>query len=78
VASAVGQIAEVLEDGVSGVLVPPEEPRALSAALVRLVDDGALRARLGRRGRELAAERFDVRQSALRIAQIVAPKELVA
>jgi len=45
VASAVGGIAEVVEEGVSGLLVPPEDPEALASALARIVD-GGLRSRL--------------------------------
>lgn len=40
VASRVGAIAEVLEDGVSALLVPPGDVGALAQALDRLVDDG--------------------------------------
>ncbi len=47
-ASEVGGVGEVLEHDRSGLLVPPADPRALRAALVRLRDDRALRRRLGR------------------------------
>lgn len=46
-ATAVGGVPETLEDGSTGLLVPPGEPGALADALVRLASDGALRARLG-------------------------------
>ena len=45
VGSAVGGIAEVVEEGINGLLVPPEDPGALAAALTRIAD-GTLRARL--------------------------------
>lgn len=45
-ASAVGGLAELIEPGVSGLLVPPGDPAALAAALRRLLDDSALRAAL--------------------------------
>jgi glycosyltransferase involved in cell wall biosynthesis len=38
--------------------VDPEDPIAFAAAVRRLVDDGALRSRLGERARQLAVERF--------------------
>ncbi len=58
VASAVGGIPEIIEDGVTGLLVPPGDDRALSAALVRVIDDDALRHRLAGAARLIAA-RFD-------------------
>jgi glycosyltransferase involved in cell wall biosynthesis len=45
VGSAVGGIAEVVEEGVNGLLVPPEDPEALAGALARIAQ-GSLRARL--------------------------------
>ena len=53
VTTAVEGAAEVLEDGVSGVLVPGEDPAALGAAMRRVFDDPALARRLG----EAAAEK---------------------
>jgi glycosyltransferase involved in cell wall biosynthesis len=50
VASAVGGLAEAVEHERSGLLVPPEDPEALAAALARLLEDPALRKRLGDAG----------------------------
>jgi len=58
VASAVGGLADAVEDGVTGLLVPPGDPAALRAALERLLGDAALRARLGEAARRAAEERF--------------------
>ncbi len=52
VATSVGGPLEVVEEGVSGFLVPPRDPVRLAEAIVRLVQDGDLRRRLGRRARE--------------------------
>jgi glycosyltransferase involved in cell wall biosynthesis len=52
VASAVGGLLDAVEDGVTGLLVPPGDTAALRAALVRLLEDGELRARLGGAARE--------------------------
>ena len=60
VASAVGGIPEVITDGREGLLVPPNDPGALAAALRRLLDDRALRIRLGRAAQVRAAEQFTV------------------
>jgi glycosyltransferase involved in cell wall biosynthesis len=60
VATRVGGMSEQIEDGVSGRLVPPADPVALAAALVEVCADPALRARLGRAGRERVEARFSV------------------
>jgi glycosyltransferase involved in cell wall biosynthesis len=58
VASAVGGLKDLVVDGETGLLVPPRDPRALRAALERLLGDRDLRLRLGAAGRERARERF--------------------
>jgi glycosyltransferase involved in cell wall biosynthesis len=69
VASAVGQIADVLVDEQSALLVPPDDPEALCRAIVRLVDDACLRVRLGLAARETAEERHTWRQNAERVLE---------
>jgi len=61
VASAVDGLVEVVGD--AGVLVPPEDPVALRAALERVVHAPQLRADLGQRGRARAALHFDLAQT---------------
>jgi glycosyltransferase involved in cell wall biosynthesis len=56
VATRVGALPELLRDGESALLVPPESPGDLAAALVRLLGDAALRERLARGGLRLAEE----------------------
>jgi glycosyltransferase involved in cell wall biosynthesis len=60
VASSVGGLPEVVEDGETGYLVAPGDPQALGDALARLVADPRLRRRLGAAGRARARERFDL------------------
>ncbi len=62
VATNVGGIAEAVEDGVTGFLVPPHSPAALAEAMARLAGDAELRATMGRRGYELCLRKFDVSQ----------------
>jgi glycosyltransferase involved in cell wall biosynthesis len=56
VATEVGALPEVLDDGVSALLVPPESPDALAAALIRVLGDRGLRERLARGGERVAEE----------------------
>lgn len=53
---------EVVVDGENGYLVPVGDPSALAAAIVRLAEDGALRAELGRASRRRAELHFDERR----------------
>lgn len=54
VATAVGGITELIEDGVSGLLVRPNDAAALAKAMTRLASDPKLRVMLGARARERA------------------------
>jgi glycosyltransferase involved in cell wall biosynthesis len=66
VATTGGALPEVVgDDGVSGLLVPPGDPDALAAALLRAFGDPTLRARIGEAGRKRALERFTWRATAL-------------
>lgn len=60
VATCVGGNAEAVEDGVTGLLVPPRQPSALAAAIGRLLDDQALAARLVQAGRRRVVEDFSM------------------
>jgi glycosyltransferase involved in cell wall biosynthesis len=59
VSTTVGAIPEVVRDGFDGLLVPPGDVPALTAALRLLVEQPALRRRLGESGRRRAEERYD-------------------
>lgn len=58
VASRLGGIVDAVEDGETGMLVPPEDPELLADALLRVVEDPALARRLGEAGRERAKRVF--------------------
>lgn len=64
VATRVGALHEVVDDGVTGLLVPPEQAGALAAAILALLDDPARRAEMGLAGRATALERFTADASA--------------
>ncbi len=58
VASAIGGIPEIIEDGVTGILVEPENHQALSAGLLRVLTDSDLRKTLAKNGHALVMNRF--------------------
>ena len=60
VATTSGGTPEAIDDGETGLLVPPKDPAALAQALRRLAEDDALRLRLGERAAAVARERFDL------------------
>ena len=55
-----GGIPEVVEDGVSGFLVEPRDPQSLAHAITTLLQDEALRTRLGAAGLARVREHFTV------------------
>jgi L-malate glycosyltransferase len=58
VGTRTGGIPEVVDDGVTGLLVEPRDPRALAQAITTLLKDEPMRARLGAAGRARVRERF--------------------
>jgi glycosyltransferase involved in cell wall biosynthesis len=58
VGSRVGGITETIEDGVTGLLVPPGDGAALAGAVGGLIDDAGRRSGMGEAGRRVARERF--------------------
>jgi phosphatidylinositol alpha-1,6-mannosyltransferase len=54
IAHATGGVGEAVADEITGLLVPPENPAALTAAFARLIQDPGLRQRLGGAGRDWA------------------------
>jgi glycosyltransferase involved in cell wall biosynthesis len=58
VATNVGGNAEAVTDGVSGLIVPPEDPTALAAAITRLLSDPSRAQEMGAAGKKLASEKF--------------------
>ena len=58
VATSVGGVPDVVEDGETGLLVPPRGAEALASAIVRLASDPEERSRMGELGRHRARERY--------------------
>ena len=62
VATDIRGCREVVEDGVTGLLIPVRDHGAIARAVTRLLRDAELRREMGRAGRTRAVERFDERQ----------------
>jgi glycosyltransferase involved in cell wall biosynthesis len=76
VATRVGGIPELVADGETGVLVEPDDPAGLGAALERLAADEPLRNRLGEAGWSRARAQFDPADAARRVVAVY--EELLA
>jgi glycosyltransferase involved in cell wall biosynthesis len=60
IATTISAIPEIVEDGVSGLLVAPNDPAALAHAVARLAPDPYLRRRLGEHGRRKVERQFNL------------------
>jgi glycosyltransferase involved in cell wall biosynthesis len=70
VATRVGGIPEYVADGETGLLVPPDDPAALAAAVTALLHDPARLDRFGRAGRARVEATFDSGKTNARIEQL--------
>jgi glycosyltransferase involved in cell wall biosynthesis len=70
VATRLPGIAELIEDGATGILVSPGNPRALAEALAALIRDPARRARLAAAGEARVRRDFDMRRGIDRLASL--------
>jgi glycosyltransferase involved in cell wall biosynthesis len=62
IGSRIPGILDAIEDGINGILIPPDDPTALAAAIRRLHADPQLRRTMGRAGRERVLRRYDPSQ----------------
>jgi glycosyltransferase involved in cell wall biosynthesis len=70
IASAVGGLPEIVDDGRTGLLVPPGDPAALGTAIAELAGDAARAAELGAAGRARALTEFSQERCTERIAAL--------
>jgi glycosyltransferase involved in cell wall biosynthesis len=70
VSTRVAGIPELIRDGIDGFLVMPSDDRALAEALGRLIDDEALRRRLGEAGRLRVIEKYDLDKNIERLKRL--------
>lgn len=71
VATRIAGIPELVEDGVSGLLVPPGDPAALAEKIDRLLRDRNLRSDFGRAGSEKVSRDFNLLTEADKLCQIL-------
>jgi glycosyltransferase involved in cell wall biosynthesis len=72
VAPRVGGVPDMVEDGSSGLLVEPGDASATAGAVLEILSDPARGDQMGRRGRELARERYDIEGVVVEIERILA------
>jgi glycosyltransferase involved in cell wall biosynthesis len=70
VATRVGGLPDLVEDGVTGLLVDPQDPAALAAALVAVLRDPERAARMGAAGRERRRDRFSIEATARNVGDL--------
>ena len=58
VASNVGGVTSIIDDGVTGVLVPPKDPHALAEAILRVLGNKDLRSSISKEGNKMVSKRF--------------------
>jgi phosphatidylinositol alpha-1,6-mannosyltransferase len=66
-----GGVGDAVADGKTGILVSPDDPRELAAALSRLLTDGELAQSMGRRGRDRVLESFTPKHLGDRIQGLI-------
>jgi glycosyltransferase involved in cell wall biosynthesis len=70
VATTVGGVPEAVRDGVTGILVPPNDPLALADAICSLLGNPDKRAKMGEAGREFVRKNYDWMENAGRMKRI--------
>lgn len=73
VATRVGALPEVLRDGVTAILVPPDDPQAMADAVVHLLSRPDVATALGRAGKADARARFSMDAYRARLSEVVLP-----
>ncbi len=71
VTTQIAGVGELVENGVSGYLVPPGNPQLLANRIDKLLNDPVLRTQFGAAGRLKVAEEFDIQQEAAWLCQIM-------
>jgi glycosyltransferase involved in cell wall biosynthesis len=72
IATDMGGVPEILKDGVTGKLVPPDDPQSLAVAIVGLLADADQRRRLGENGRAEVEQRFSMQRHVRSVTDVYA------
>ncbi len=70
VASSVGGVRDIIEDGVNGFLVPPRDPAALAKAVIRLLRDAALAREIGEAAHRRARQDYSIESSIAKVIDL--------
>ena len=73
IATRTGSPSDLIEDGLSGLYVPPHDVAAMQAAMQRLLSDPQLALDMGRQGRKLVEERFTLKAYVARLRDAITP-----
>jgi glycosyltransferase involved in cell wall biosynthesis len=71
VAAGQGAVPELVDDGVTGLVVPAHDDDAFASALQRLIDEPERGEELGRAGRDRLLERFDARKTTAALVELI-------
>lgn len=71
VATRVGGIPEVIEDGYNGILVPPRNPISLSQAVLKLIKDDRLRSEIGVNAHNICMQKFTLNTMSNRYIDLI-------
>ena len=70
IATSAGALPEVVSQGETGILVPPQDPHALASAIKRFLEDESLRRRMGGEGRRWVEKHFSWPEAARNTLQV--------
>ena len=75
ISTPISGIPEVLEHEVTGLFSEPGDERSLAEAIDRLIRDPGLRTALGRSGRDIVKERFDIHKNIGRLLDLLEARD---
>lgn len=74
IATNVGAIPEIIKDGVNGILIPPRDVYKLKTAIEELITNTEKREKMGKKGKEVVRQRFNLEEKVRQIEGIILSK----